>query len=674
MWHRGFHPVWAVLLLCGMLSVLAVPAAPPPKPLPEDLKLSPAAVLRSRAMAAYARALYQLRIEAKAGADAPPLAEAVSVFLPVRIGAPPAWPSGLQLRIPAGPLFGPFRAGATDAPPSLTMAERDLLSACLDDPARKDYLELFTGLVEQRRGMREAVRQLWLLWRLRQEAPVVTAALADMLARAGDIPGAIRVDQWGLAACGWTDAGLVRELSARLWEAGRPDESLAVLRTARQKPAMKTVPEVPAWLMERLLQARALPQYGTSWWRRRSLWSEAKSAAAEAVCRHERATAVGTWSPSDLAELSLEIGVTLEMRGAACRLLASARRLAPEDVAWFDLAEADLRFRSGRPREAGALLLQADSRLAEGAPHVQRSSGSGQRHRREGGEELAERFQCNLRLAQLAVTFSDLNTAMSACRRALALQPRNDRLRIFYASILLTSGQPQNAGAVLVRVRASPLMKDKYVLLAMIARSEKKLAAACDLFARVEQLWSAEDPGVPESGPEDAGGGGEGGTTFQPVSFFLDYSLVCEEAGRLELGIRKAKQALAYAPDSAVVQNTLAYLLADHHRELELAELLARKALAQEPQNAAYLDTLAWALHRQGRQKEALDIIRLAVRRASAEELQDGVLWDHAGAIAAAAGRRDEARRWWERALKADPAKSSVIRAKMDGLLQVSGE
>ena len=621
----------------------------------------------SRAMAAYARAVYQLQAEAKTGADVPSVAEHLSVLLPVPITDVEPLPFGMHARIPDGPLFGPFRAGAAGSPPVLTPPERDLFSACLDDPAHKDYLELFAAVVGQRRGAREAMRQLWFLWMRHREVPSVTTALADMLVRNGDNSGAIRVDQWGLDASGWTDSGLVREFSGRLWEAGRTDEALKVLRTALLKPALKTGPEVPAWLMERLLMTRTLPQYGGSWWRTRSLLSEAKSAAEETVLRHERANIATALTAGDLAEISQQIGVTLDMPALASRLLVSARRLGPEDVAWFDLAAADIQIRRGQRREAGTLLARVDRQLADLSRRVNHSSGKGQYS--SGGEERAaavDPFRGNLRLAQLAIELPDVKIAISACHRALVLQPTNDRLRIFYASILLASGQTKSAETVVVRVRRPALMKEKYVLLAMIARNEKKLDAACALFARVEQIWKLEDPGTPTS--DDAMWEGEVGNTFDPVSFYTDYSLVCEEAGRIELAIRKAKQAFVCAPDAAPVQNTLAYLLADHNRELDLAETLARKALDQEPENAAYLDTLAWVLYRLERKVAALDAIRLAVRHASEAELKDGVLWDHAGDIAAAAGHGDEARGWWERAMKADVAKNAVIRAKIDNL------
>ena len=670
MWHRGFHPVWAVLLLmCVVLSApVAYSGSPQTKPLPEDLKLSPAAVLRSRAMAAYARAVYQLQHEAAAGTDAASVAEQLSVFFPALITDAEPLPSDSHSRSPGGPLFGPFRVGAAGSPPILTPAERDLFSACLDDPACKNYLELLVTSLEAHGGARMAVRQLWMLWTLRPEAPLVTMALADLLAQSNDFSGAIRIDQWGLDAGGWTDVGLVRELSGRLWEAGRTDESLAVLRTALRKPAMQKRPEVYAWLMERLILTRTLPQYDGSWWRTRSLLSEAKAAAAKAVTWHELATSATTLTAGDLAELSRQIGVTLEMPSAAFRLLVSARRLAPADAAWFDLAEADIRICTGQRREAAAILGRVEHQLAAVGRRADDSAGSGQRPGREGQDEAVDLFRCNLRLAQLAVGFPDVKTAISSCRRALALQPKNDRLRIFYASMLLAAGQGRSAEAVVLRVRRPALVKEKYVLLALIARSEKKLAAACELFARAEKIWQLEDLGAANADSTDAAGDGEAGTTFVPVVFYTDYSLACEEAGQIELAIRKAKQAFACAPDAAMVQNTLAYLLAEHNRELELAELLARKALETEPQNAAYLDTLAWVLHRRGRQPEALDAIRRAIRHATDAELKDGVLWEHAGDIAAAAGHGGEARKWWGLALKADAAKNAVIRAKLDQL------
>ncbi len=90
--------------------------------------------------------------------------------------------------------------------------------------------------------------------------------------------------------------------------------------------------------------------------------------------------------------------------------------------------------------------------------------------------------------------------------------------------------------------------------------------------------------------------------------------------------------------------------LLDHGRRIP--EVLARVAAELETRRDIYgYDLLAWALHRSGRHAEA----DAAMRRALALGTRDPMLWYHAGSIAAALGRREDARRYLRAALALNP-------------------
>ena len=77
----------------------------------------------------------------------------------------------------------------------------------------------------------------------------------------------------------------------------------------------------------------------------------------------------------------------------------------------------------------------------------------------------------------------------------------------------------------------------------------------------------------------------------------------------------------------------------------------ARAQYAKRPDNVQAQDTLAWTLHLAGRSDEALPYARAALRLGSADPL----MLYHAGAIAAAAGERVEARGYLRAALAHNP-------------------
>jgi tetratricopeptide (TPR) repeat protein len=93
----------------------------------------------------------------------------------------------------------------------------------------------------------------------------------------------------------------------------------------------------------------------------------------------------------------------------------------------------------------------------------------------------------------------------------------------------------------------------------------------------------------------------------------------------------------------------------DHGRRLAAALARAREEHARAPSVEA-ADVLAWALERNGRCREALDLSRQALRLGT----KDALKFFHRGMIERCLGRADEARRWFRRALDANPGFSLV--------------
>jgi len=100
---------------------------------------------------------------------------------------------------------------------------------------------------------------------------------------------------------------------------------------------------------------------------------------------------------------------------------------------------------------------------------------------------------------------------------------------------------------------------------------------------------------------------------------------------------------LAEHPDSAAMQNYLAYMLAEQGLKLDEAETLVKAALAQEPENYAYQDTLGWICYQAGRYEEAL----IWLNRAAEDRVVDPVIFDHLGDTLQKLGRQEEAIGYW---------------------------
>lgn len=91
---------------------------------------------------------------------------------------------------------------------------------------------------------------------------------------------------------------------------------------------------------------------------------------------------------------------------------------------------------------------------------------------------------------------------------------------------------------------------------------------------------------------------------------------------------------------------TIALYLATRGQDVETALGLARRELDSR-RDVFTLDAVAWSLAAAGRSTEA----RAAMRQALGEGTQDARLFYHAGRIAALAGEKREARRWFARAI-----------------------
>lgn len=129
------------------------------------------------------------------------------------------------------------------------------------------------------------------------------------------------------------------------------------------------------------------------------------------------------------------------------------------------------------------------------------------------------------------------------------------------------------------------------------------------------------------------------------------------------------EELLALNPEDAYALNYLGYMYANAGVRLGEAVTLLQQAVALQPDNGAFLDSLGWAHYKLGQLERADELLRIAL-----ENLGSGygveeraVIMEHAGDIARALGRNEEARAQWESVLELTPD-NTAVRRKLDKL------
>ncbi|MAQ31198.1 MAG: hypothetical protein CMD26_00465 [Flavobacteriales bacterium] len=117
-------------------------------------------------------------------------------------------------------------------------------------------------------------------------------------------------------------------------------------------------------------------------------------------------------------------------------------------------------------------------------------------------------------------------------------------------------------------------------------------------------------------------------------------------------------KALKHNPKNTLVLNNYSYYLSIRGDDLVKAEEMIIRCiqLTEEKPNASYIDTYAWVLYQLERYDLALYQIELALTLSPSSS----VLLDHYGDILYKLGRKEQARREWEKAFQLDNKNSSL--------------
>ena len=147
------------------------------------------------------------------------------------------------------------------------------------------------------------------------------------------------------------------------------------------------------------------------------------------------------------------------------------------------------------------------------------------------------------------------------------------------------------------------------------------------------------------------------GSCYEQASRKLDRDEYFDRA------VETFQRLLELEPNDAYALNYLGYMYADKGIRLIEAVALLEKAIALEPDNSAFLDSIGWAYFRLGELAQAEHYLQQALDRMDEGDPEElAVIFDHAGDIASALGKTDEAHIHWQKVLELTPDNEEVRR------------
>ncbi|MBI4989496.1 MAG: tetratricopeptide repeat protein [Rhodocyclales bacterium] len=139
-------------------------------------------------------------------------------------------------------------------------------------------------------------------------------------------------------------------------------------------------------------------------------------------------------------------------------------------------------------------------------------------------------------------------------------------------------------------------------------------------------------------------------TQPEQPDLLYESALLAEKLGRRDVLENNLRKLIRIKPDHAHAYNALGYSLAERNERLAEAEQLIVKALQLSPDDPFIIDSMGWVLYRKGDNAGALSHLQRAFSIRPDPEIAA-----HLGEVLWAAGRRDEAKKTWQEAAKANP-------------------
>lgn len=153
----------------------------------------------------------------------------------------------------------------------------------------------------------------------------------------------------------------------------------------------------------------------------------------------------------------------------------------------------------------------------------------------------------------------------------------------------------------------------------------------------------------------------------QPKQKELLYTraLVAEHLNRLDVLEADLKLILEQDPNDVNALNALGYTLVDRTDRYSEAQHYLQKAIRLQPNEAVIMDSYGWLQFRLGNYSQAIDYLLRAYK-----QQKEGEIAAHAVEVLWVSGRKEEARRFFNKALKEVPSKQELLdlRQRLKGL------
>lgn len=135
-----------------------------------------------------------------------------------------------------------------------------------------------------------------------------------------------------------------------------------------------------------------------------------------------------------------------------------------------------------------------------------------------------------------------------------------------------------------------------------------------------------------------------------------DYALMAERIGKYEVMEKELRRVIAEKPDFAAAYNALGYSFADRNIKLDEALTLIKKALEIAPNDHYMLDSLGWVYYKKGELDLAITFLKQAF-----DIHPDPEIAAHLGEVLWQKGQREQAKKIWGDALRADPENETLL-------------
>lgn len=224
---------------------------------------------------------------------------------------------------------------------------------------------------------------------------------------------------------------------------------------------------------------------------------------------------------------------------------------------------------------------------------------------------------------------NDLPAALQEAQHALAAEPDNRQMKIAYALLLGEQQRTDEAARLLQSLLThSAADAELYLDLAQVYQRGRRYSEAEQAARLAESV--AQTPAE------------------RTQAWFL-LGAIYERQKKYDRAEREFERVLAVNPDDAPTLNYYGYMLAERGIRLAQATEMVKRALAQDANNGAYLDSLGWAYFKQNQVNEARQWLLKAVARSP----HDPTILGHLGDVYQRLGQIEQAIATWQSALEA---------------------